>query len=124
MIINRVFFVMLGLMLIYYIFSKVKKNLFSEKESFFWMVGVLGILQLSLFPYSIDLLAKWLNIQYPPSLLFLLTSIFILFILFRVTQQISSLNEKFKELTQRSALLENRIRELTEDGHESNRIKH
>ncbi|NOU66242.1 DUF2304 family protein [Paenibacillus sp. LMG 31461] len=111
--ITHLFFAMLGILLILYVFNKVRKKLFSEKESIFWMTGSLIVFLLSIFPKTIDFFSNLLEINYPPSLLFLIAMIFTLFLLFRQSQQISILNEKFKEIVQYNAILEKKVRDLS-----------
>lgn len=105
------FFIFLGVIFIIFIFSKVKKKIFSERESVYWMLGAIFVLILSIFPKLLDSMSVFLGIYYPPSLLFLVSILFLIIIVFRQSIQISSLNEKVKELAQREAILEQRIRE-------------
>jgi hypothetical protein len=88
----------------------VKKNIYFEKESIFWLLGAFFMLLLAIFPKFIDFLASSLNISYPPSLLFLLSIVFIFAILFRQSQQISILHTKMRELIETNALIEERLR--------------
>lgn len=106
------FYVAIGILLIVYIFLNVQKHLMSEGESILWMVGAVFILILAIFPDIIILLANLVGITYAPSLLFFLTSVFLLIFSFRNSQQLSILAEKNKELIQFSALLEKRVRDL------------
>ena len=62
---------------------------------------------LAIFPYSIDSIAKFLNIDYPPSLLFVICIVFLLFINFKNSKKIAEHQEKIVELAQHVALLEN-----------------
>ena len=86
------FFIIIGLILILYIFSIVIKGKFSIVESIFWLLGSLIILVFSVFPQIIIVMANILNIKYPPSLLFLLVSVFLIFVNFRNTQRIAKQN--------------------------------
>jgi hypothetical protein len=106
---NRYVFIFIGLAFIFIILRKVKGNLFSEEKSLFWILGGLGILILSIFPYLFVPISELLGIDHPPSLLFVLTSLFIIYKLFRQEQEISLLNEQVKELAQLNALLEEKI---------------
>jgi hypothetical protein len=108
---TRIFFILVGLLLIVYVYKRVKKNLFSEKESMFWMVGAIILFILSIFPKIIDRLSSFLGIVYPPSLLFLFAMMFTMVLLLRQSQQISVMSNNLKELIQRNALLEQKIRE-------------
>jgi len=108
---TSLFFALLGLIAILFVFAKVKKQLLSEKESFFWIFGAVIVFVLSIFPKTIDYFSELLGITYPPSLLFLLAFLFMIFLLFRQSQQISLMNERLKELAQKTAISDQKIRE-------------
>ncbi len=110
--ITQLFFILLAFALIAYIYSGVRKNQLSQDESILWMLGCLVVLVLGIFPNIIVYLANLVGIDYPPSLLFLMVSVFIIFLAYRNSRYISVLNEKNKELVQTVALLEKRIRDL------------
>ena len=55
------------------------------------------------------------NIKYPPSLLFLIAILFIFYLLFKLTCQISNLREQNKELAQESIVLKRRFKELEDE---------
>lgn len=107
---RNLFFILLGSLSIITIFMKVRKKLFSEEKSLFWMFGGIILLILSICPILLDKTASFLGIAYGPSLLFLLSTLFVIYIIFRQEQDISLLNERMRELAQRNALLEARIR--------------
>lgn len=107
--ISRAFFILIGLIVIIYIYNKVKNNKLEEKESFFWMTGAVLILVLSIFPKILDIISKILNIYYPPALLFLVAIIFILYLILRLTISVTLLKKQCKELAQRNALLEKQL---------------
>ena len=110
--ISRVFFIIIAIILIMYIYHNVKKNMLSQDESILWIIGAFFILILSIWPNIVIWLADIVGIAYPPSFLFLITSVFLVVFLFRNSQQISVLKEKNKELIQDLALLEKRLRDL------------
>lgn len=110
--ITRIFFIVVGILLILYIYHNVKKHTMSQDESMLWMLGSVVILILSIWPNIVVWLSGIVGIEYPPSLLFLITSVYMVLFLFRNSQQISVLKEKNKELIQNAALLEKRIRDL------------
>lgn len=111
---SRYLFIIIGVIPIFLILNKVKKNLFSEQRSILWMFGGLCILILSIFPRLIDKISSALGIAHSPSLLFLLTCLFILYIIFKQDQDISLLNERLKELAQRNAILEQKMNKTNE----------
>jgi hypothetical protein len=76
----------------------------SERDSIAWMAAAIAILALSAFPQMADKVAKWVGVSYPPSLVFLLSTLVLLLLVLFQSIQISVLNEKLKELAQRVAL--------------------
>ena len=67
---------------------------------------------LSLFPSLLDIVAQWIHIYYPPSLLYFLSVVAVLFILLHLTMAVSSLTHRVIILTQTLGLQEQRIKEL------------
>jgi hypothetical protein len=100
------FFILVAIVFICYVFNIIKKGEFSVEESIFWVIGTIAVLVLSIWPKILDKVANRLNIDYPPSLLFLLTSMFLLFIIFRDTKKISKQNNKITDIAQRVSILE------------------
>lgn len=102
-------FIIIGILVIVYIFHTVKKGKFSVNESIFWMFGGFVILILSIFPGIIVFLAEKIGIDYPPSLLFMLCSVFLLFMCFRNNRRIAEQQEKIIELAQQVTLLKSKL---------------
>ncbi len=110
--ISRIFFIALALLLIVYLYRNIRKNQISQDESILWMIGAVVILVFGIRPELIMHMASLVGIDYAPSLLFLLSCIFLFLLSFRNSQQLSVLKEKNKELIQNAALLDKRIRDL------------
>lgn len=106
---KNIYFIIIALFLLVYVILEVRKKKFSIKESFWWVVASIVILILAIFPYSIDCVAEFLKVDYPPSLLFVICIIFLLFINFKSSKRIAEHQEKITELAQHIALLENEI---------------
>ncbi len=107
----RIFFAFFGIAAILLIFIKVKKNKFSESRSIFWIIGGIAMFFLSIFPKAIDKLSAILGINHPPSLLFLLASLFIIYSVFKLEEEITQTKENLKDLAHRYAILENKLKE-------------
>lgn len=105
---NNTYFIIFSITIILYIVNIVRKKVFSIKESFWWIVASFIMLVLSIFPYSIDFLAKKLNVSYPPTLFFVICILFLLFINFRNSKRISELQTKIIEIGQELAILKNK----------------
>ena len=102
---KNIYFIIIALLCMLYITIQVRKKKFSIKESFWWIVASLIMLILAIFPYSINSLAKSLGVSYPPSLLFVLCTLFLVFINFRNNRQIAEQQEKIIELAQQVSIL-------------------
>lgn len=103
---KKIYFIVIAIIAFLYIIHEVRKKKFSVKESFWWVIAAIIMLVLSVFPYSIDHIAKFLNVSYPPTILLVLCVIFLLFINFKSSKKIAEHQEKIIELSQRLAILE------------------
>ena len=108
---KKIYFIIAAIFALFYVIVEVRRNKFSIKESFWWVVGALIMLFLAIFPYTIDSLAKLLNIEYGASLLFLLCILFLLFMNFRFSKRINELEKKIVDLAQNSAIIEQKIKD-------------
>lgn len=107
---KNVYFIVLSSFVLIYVIREVRKKKFSIKESFWWVIATIVMLLLSIFPYSIDWVAKQLNIAYAPSLLFVLCFIFLLFINFRHSRKITEQQIKITELAQEVSILKEKMK--------------
>ena len=106
---KKIYFIAIAVCALIYVIFEVRKKKFSIKESFYWVLAAIIMFFLAIFPYSIDKIAIFLNIEYPPSLLFVLCIIFLLVINFRNSKKIAEHQEKIVEMAQHIALLENEL---------------
>lgn len=107
---KNIYFVILILLIMLYLFKAVFKSKLSVKESFFWIAGSVLALILAIFPQIIVELAKWMGISYPPSLLFVLCILFLLYLIFRTSKRSAFQESKIVELSQEVALLKKEIK--------------
>ena len=120
-LITRIFVIIVALLITFSIYMKTKKKRFSEKGSIAWVIFSVLIIIVSVFPGSLDALSLFVGIQYPPSFLFLLALIFLLFIILHQSEALNILSKKNNELAQNIALLDERIRELESRAEDSTR---
>lgn len=111
----QVFFIIISLIIILYIGTTVRKGRLSIKESFYWITGSVFVLVLAIFPKTLDYVAIWLKIDYPPSLLFVLSILFLLLINFRYARIISQQQTKIIELAQNIAILNSKTKKKVND---------
>ena len=93
----------------------IRRSHFSIERSFLWVFVGAIILLITIFPGMIDEFSQWVGVYYPPSVLFLCSILFLLFIIFRQEQLMTDLSEKIKLLAQSNALLETKVREFKEN---------
>ncbi|AYE34870.1 DUF2304 domain-containing protein [Clostridium septicum] len=119
---SRAFFAVVGILFMIIILVSVRKKKFFVKDSFYWFLLSVGILLLSIFPSIIRVVANVVEVEYAPSLLFFIAIIFILYIVFNLSQQVSLLREQNKDLAQRVAVLKKIINDIEKDKEKNNII--
>lgn len=107
---KNIYFIIVALFLLFYVIHIVRKGKLSIKESFWWVIGALIALILAIFPKSIDVIAKWFGVTYPPTLMFVFCILFLLFMNFRASSKVSEQNEKIMELTQQLSILKGQVK--------------
>ena len=106
---KNIYFIIVALFLLFYVIHVVRKGKLAIKESFWWVIGALVALVLAIFPKSIDIIAGWFGVSYPPTLMLVFCILFLLFMNFRASSKVSEQNEKIMELTQQVSILKNKI---------------
>lgn len=99
------------LALIWVIYNGVKRKL-DVQESLSWVFLFFILFVISFIPELIDIIAVFLGIDYPPSLLFVLSFLLLILLIFRLSKEISMIRLKEKQLAQKIALLEHDLLEL------------
>ena len=96
------------------LFYLLKHRRFTLKYSLTWLFSGLVMLIAILWPDLILSLTRFVGIETPVNLVFVLCGMVVLLILLSVTAIITKLNHQLYRLTQTQALLEKRVRELEE----------
>ena len=100
-----------ALALLVFVINSIRRGVLKERYSVLWLAAAVVIIALSVKKELLDALARTLGVAYPPSLLFLVAFIFVLFILLHFSIVISILHEKNKILTQDLTLLKHILME-------------
>lgn len=105
--INRIQYIAIigAIIFLVFIFELIRSKKIKEAYSILWLFFGLIFLFLSVFRSSLNLLAFYCGIAYPPALLFLISICSLLLILIQFSVVISSQNDKIKEMCQEVALL-------------------
>lgn len=101
----KITILLLGVIFVLSVIRLLVKRRINERNSFLWLAGSLAILVLASIPDVLDVVARATGVHYPPTLLFLLSILVILFILLYQSIQISILQEKCRELAQHLAII-------------------
>lgn len=94
------------------IFFLLKKKKLSVQYCIIWLISGFVLLIFAVFPYIVLVLGDILRVINPVNFVFMVLIVFVLLILMSLSSAVSLLTEKNKSLTQNSALLERRVREL------------
>ena len=82
----------------------IRKSKMRIKDSVFWLLWVLTLSALNLFPNLSLFFQRLLDIEDPDIFMFIVVLVFSYFVIFRNTAIISQHEDKIKELTQRMAI--------------------
>ena len=107
----NIFFIIISISLFIYILYLTVANKIDIYESFFWVCGSFVGIILSIFPKSIDNVAHFLGVNYPPALFLLLCILFLFVINFRITRYLGKEKEKVMFLAQEIEILKKEIKE-------------
>lgn len=88
-----------------FIIELVRRRKLREEYSLLWLATALALIILSVSRPLLDTLANLVGIYYPPSALFLVAMVFVLFILLHFSTVLTRLTQESKESAQQLALL-------------------
>jgi hypothetical protein len=100
-----------SLLLLVVIFELIRSRRLRERYALLWLLTASVLLVLSLWRGGLDTIAGVVGINYAPSALFVLGSLFILVVLLHYSTVISKLSDQNTILAQRLALLESKLEE-------------
>ncbi len=95
-----------------FVLELVRRRRLKEEYSLLWLATAAALIILSLSRPVLDLLATTVGIIYPPSALFLVAVIFVLFILLHYSIVLTRLTQENKENAQQLALMRFQIEQL------------
>lgn len=94
------------------IINMIRREKLDLKYSLLWIIICISIGLLSLFSSSIDFIANLIGVATPINAVFFLGLLAVLFTVFTLTVAESRKAKKITELTQRLAIMEDKIRKL------------
>ena len=113
---TRLLMVIASLLVMLTIIQLVRRKQLDEKYAFLWVVAGIVMLFAPLATRTIDAMSTALGFHYPPALILLLGFLALCLINLQFSVTISRLNKHNKQLAQRFAILENRLKEFEQSG--------
>ncbi|MBZ0283266.1 MAG: DUF2304 domain-containing protein [Anaerolineae bacterium] len=100
-----VFGLIAGIGALAFVLELVRRRKLKEEYSLLWLATAIVLIVLSVSRPLLDVLASVVGIFYPPSALFLVAMVFVLFILLHFSTVITRLTQENKENAQQLAIL-------------------
>lgn len=97
----------------------VRRRTLTEEYSLLWLLGSLVLMAVSIWRESLDLVARWLGVYYPPAILLLLVTLLGFIGLLSFSVVVSTQRRQIEQLVVELALLEARLREVESDASEA-----
>jgi hypothetical protein len=92
----------------------IRRHRLQERYGLLWIVTGGVMLVLAVWRGALHAFADMLGIAYPPSALFMVAGLFVFVVLLHYSTVLSRLSEQNKTLAQKTALLEQKLREQDE----------
>ena len=112
----RLILIAASLLTTYYILKRIRQSKLQIEYAIFWLVFAGILVVFSLFPELIALFTRMMGMQLPVNFIFLFFIFVLMLKLFLTTIELSTLENKVKDLTQEVALLERERQETSKEG--------
>jgi hypothetical protein len=107
--------IVISVVLLLVVLELVRRKRLNEEYSFFWVIGALLVLVISVRRDLLDRTALWLGVYYPPSLLLLILLVVVFVGSLTVSVVLSRHRRQIERLMEDSAILSAELRELREN---------
>ena len=122
----RILLIVVSLFTTYYILKRIRQSKLQIEYAIFWILFSGVLIVFSLFPWLVSMFTRMIGMQLPVNFIFLLFIFVLMVKLFFMTIELSTLENKVKDLTQELALEEKerrdeqkRLLEETKPGNEA-----
>lgn len=110
----RIFIMGTSCLVLFSVINKLIKRQLNESNSILWLfIGILTFLS-GFFPDIINQLAFFIGIAYPPTLLFLISTIILMMIVFKNSIDMSKTDAKISEIAITVSILKEENKQLNE----------
>ncbi len=107
----RILLIVVSLFTTYYILKRIRQSKLQIEYAIFWILFSGALIVFSLFPWLVSLFTRMIGMQLPVNFIFLLFIFVLMVKLFFMTIELSTLENKVKDLTQELALEEKERRD-------------
>ena len=107
----RILLIVVSLFTTYYILKRIRQSKLQIEYAIFWILFSGVLIVFSLFPWLVSMFTRLIGMQLPVNFIFLLFIFVLMVKLFFMTIELSSLENKVKDLTQELALEEKEHRD-------------
>ncbi len=98
----------------------VRRRALTEEYSFIWIVCGCALLALSLWRHVLDIAASVLDVHYPPAVLLLVLTLFVVIVSLYFSVVVSRQRQQIERLVEELALLDHDVRHLQGHGQTTN----
>ena len=116
----RVILIVVSLLTTFYILKKIRQSKLQIEYAIFWILFAGVLILFSLFPWLVSMLTRLIGMQLPVNFIFLFFIFVLLVKMFLMTIELSTLENKVKDLTHELALEE---KERADEQKEENKGK-
>ena len=102
----RILLIVVSLFTTYYILKRIRQSKLQIEYAIFWILFSGVLIVFSLFPWLVSLFTRMIGMQLPVNFIFLLFIFVLMVKMFFMTIELSTLENKVKDLTQELALEE------------------
>ena len=107
----RILLIVVSLFTTYYILKRIRQSKLQIEYAIFWILFSGVLIVFSLFPWLVSMFTRMIGMRLPVNFIFLLFIFVLMVKLFFMTIELSSLENKVKDLTQELALEEKEHRD-------------
>ena len=105
-VVFRVILIVVSLLTTYYMIRRIRQSKLQIEYAIFWIIFAGILIVFSLFPWLVTLFTRLIGMQLPVNFIFLFFIFVLMAKLFFMTIELSTLENKVKDLTQEIALAE------------------
>ena len=100
----RIILIVVSLLTTFYILKRIRQSKLQIEYAIFWILFAGVLIVLSLFPWLVTLFTRLIGMQLPVNFIFMVFSFVLMVKMFLMTIELSTLENKVKDLTQELAL--------------------